>query len=230
MLGRKSYLKDNLIDYRHIFTSILEIDYSFKMNFITTEDEAINILWNTYLKLFNHEIIDDSIILRLIGIYEETIKRITRDRVDKLVQSFLLTRKKTWFDFTQEKLGFECFEIYSRPELDFEEVYEFNIENRDKESSLNVIAINPMDSFFACAKNDNQVVETKNVDLKIKKYNSFSNAKKCNLSYDKNIFSNGSAAEKVGPFFDYVKRYISTIKSYFDYFIEKKYKCRIFAT
>lgn len=90
--------------------------------------------------------------------------------------------------------------------------------------------MNPMDTFFACAENENQVVEIKNVDLKIKKYNSFSNAKKYNLSYDKNIFSNGSAAEKVGPFFDYIKRFITTIKSYFDYFIERKYKCRIFAT
>lgn len=115
-------------------------------------------------------------------------------------------------------------------ELFFEEAYELKVKNKDKESSFNIIITNPMDSFFACAENENQVVETKNVDLKIKKYNSFSNAKKCNLSYDKNIFSNGSAAEKVGPFFDYIKRFITTIKSYFDCFIERKYKCRIFAT
>lgn len=110
------------------------------------------------------------------------------------------------------------------------DMLDFNGKSKKSICLLNNKNINPMDTFFACAENKYQVVEIKNVDLKIKKYNSFSNAKKYNLSYDKNIFSNGSAAEKVGPFFDYIKRYIITIKSYFDYFIERKYKCRIFAT
>ncbi len=94
---------------------------------------------------------------------------------------------------------------------------------------LNILVNNPTDSFFAYAEKENQVVETKNVVFNLKKNDSFSNAKKCNLFCKKNIFKNGSTIKRVGPFFDYVKRYIITIKSYFDYFIERKYECRIFA-
>lgn len=92
------------------------------------------------------------------------------------------------------------------------------------------VKTNPMDSFFAYAKNKNLSVETRNVVIKVKKHNVFSNVKNSSLSYKKNIFSNGSAIKRLGPFFAYIKRYITMIKSYFDYFIQRKYKCRIFAT
>ena len=90
---------------------------------------------------------------------------------------------------------------------------------------------NLMDSFFACARNEKDVVELlKNEVLKMMIYDVFSNMKKYNLSCNKNRFLSGSAMPKVGLLFNYIRHYISSIKRHFDYFIQKKYKCRIFAT
>ena len=124
----------------------------------------------------------------------------------------------------------DWFEVNFMTKIEFKEDYVLSVSNEIFEKISNTKLNNLTDSFFAYAENKNQVVETKNVVLNLKKTNSFSNAKKCNLICKKNIFKIGSAIKRVGPFFDYIKRYIITIKSYFYYFIERKYKCRIFAT